>query len=374
LNVHAGDEVKKGEILATLDPTFAQADLAALSAQQRSLLAQKKRLDAELAGEPFDPGPAATSDDELQATLYRQRQAQYNAQLRVYDEDIQLRRANLHTTQDDLASSVKQLEVAKDVEDMRTTLMQSQIGSKLQYLEAKTNRMRIEQEQQDATNRLTELQHEIQSKEAERQAFVDQWRHQVLESLVQVRTELAKVDEGRTKASRLNDLVVLRAPSDGVILDVAKRSVGSVMRSAEPLITMVPNDARLIAEITIGSADVGYTTAGDDVVVKIDAFPYQRHGLLPGKLLSISEESFPAGGSTSGPDTGTPLVNGGPGGGAYHRGRVELLSTELKHLPKGARLIPGMTLTADIKVGTRRAISIFLYPLTQALNESIREP
>jgi HlyD family secretion protein len=379
LNVHAGDEVKKGQVLATLDPTFTAADLASLTSQQRALLAQRRRLEAELSGQPFDAGPVPTTDDQIQANLYTQRRAQYDSQLRVYDQDIALRQANLHTTQDDLASSTKQLAVAKDVETMRSTLMQSQIGSKLQYYDALTNRMHIEQEQQDATNRLVELQHELQSKQAERQAFVDQWKHQTLEDLVNVRTELAKIDEGQVKASRMNDLVVLTAPEDGVVLDVAKRSVGSVMRGAEPLVTIVPDNAKLVGEITIGSGDVGYTATGDDVVVKIDAFPYQRHGLLPGKLLSISEESFPANGGTgSGPDTGTPLVNDnsthGGAGGSYHRGRVELLSTKLEHLPKGARLIPGMTMSADIKVGTRSVIGIFLFPLTRALNDSIREP
>ena len=370
LKVKTGDEVKKGEVIATLDPTFARADLQSLSLQQGSLQAQKRRLEAELNDQPYVLPAAPTGDDELQQTLYNQRHAQYESQLRVYDEDIQLRRASLRTTQDDLASAVKQLEVAKDVETMRTTLMQSQIGSKLQYLEAKTNRMRIEQEQQDATNKLSELQHEMQSKEAERQAFIDQWRHQILETLVDTHTQLDKVNEARTKASLMNDLVVVTSPTDGVVLDVANRSPGSVLRQAEPLVTIVPSNARMIAEISIDSADVGYTTAGDEVVVKVDAFPYQRHGLLPGKLLSISEESFPSGGS--GPDTGIPLTN--RNGGAFHRARVELLSTKLENLPQGARLIPGMTLSADIKVGTRRAISFFLFPITRALNESIREP
>ncbi len=240
LRVKAGDTVTKGEVLATLDPTFARADLLSLSSQQGSLVAQKRRLEAELNDQPFEMPVVAGSDDQLQQTLYNQRHAQYDSQLRVYDEDIQLRRASLRTTQDDLASTAKQLEVAKDVESMRTTLMQSQIGSKLQFLEAKSNRMHIEQEQQDAANRLTELQHELQSKEAERQAFIDQWRHQILESLVDTRTQLSKVDEGQTKASRMNDLVVVTAPADGVVLDVANRSPGSVLRQAEPLVTMGP--------------------------------------------------------------------------------------------------------------------------------------
>jgi HlyD family secretion protein len=51
-----------------------------------------------------------------------------------------------------------------------------------------------------------------------------------------------------------------------------------------------------------------------------------------------------------------------------------LAGTELDNLPKGAHVIPGMTLTAEIKVGSRTVMGFFLNPLTRALGESIREP
>ena len=184
----------------------------------------------------------------------------------------------------------------------------------------------------------------------------------LLEALVRLQTESLAVEESLAKATRLNDLVVLAAPEDGVILEVAKRSVGSVLHEAEPLITMIPSGAALMAEIAIGSADVGYARPGDPVIVKVDAFPFQRHGVLKGRLRSISAESS--------------LPNGGEAvaGGLYHHGRVELLDTRLSGLPEGARLFPGMSLMAEIKVGTRSVISFLIYPLTNGLNGSLREP
>jgi hemolysin D len=53
---------------------------------------------------------------------------------------------------------------------------------------------------------------------------------------------------------------------------------------------------------------------------------------------------------------------------------VQLLDAKLDSLPQGARLIPGMTLSAEIKVGTRSVLSYFVSPLTKGLSESIREP
>jgi HlyD family secretion protein len=229
--------------------------------------------------------------------------------------------------------------------------------------------MRIEQNLQLAANRLTEQKHDLQSKQAEKQAFVDQWRHQILEELVSKRNEAARLGEGMAKASLINNLVVLSAPEDGVVLDVARRSVGSILREAETFITIVPTNADLVAEIMINSADVGYTKIGDEAIIKVDAFPYQRHGLLGGRLEAVSEESVQAGAS--------PRENSlvpSERSGAFHRGMIEMTNMKLDNLPPGARLFPGMTLTAEVKVGSRSVLSYFLNPITRGFSESIREP
>ncbi|MBL8629016.1 MAG: HlyD family type I secretion periplasmic adaptor subunit [Rhodospirillaceae bacterium] len=371
VNVKPGDVVTKGEVLATLDPTFAQADLASVSAKQVALLAQIRRLDAELNNQPFQPSSTPTAEEQLQAILFVQRQSQYASQLRVFDEEIQRRRANITTIEAERAAQAKQLTIAKEVETMRATMLEKQSGSKLNYLEAQSVRMRVEQSFLDAGNRLAEAKHDLQSKEAERQSFVDTWRQQILENLVNSRTEASIIGETMAKATLVNNLVVLTAPEDGVVLDVAKRSVGSVLNGAEPLITISPTNANVIAEIMISSADIGYVKPGDDVVVKVDAFPWQRHGLLKGKLLSVSEESFSTSGSNGQNVSGNQSANRS---GAVHRGIVKMTDTTLEDLPKGARLIPGMTLAAEIKVGTRSVMSFFLNPITRGLRESIREP
>lgn len=374
LKVKEGDVVTKGEVLATLDPTFTQADVASLTAQQRTLVAQISRAEAELKGAPYDVGNSLDPDELLQATLYRDRQQQYTSRLKSFDEEISQDQASIRTTQDDRDALVKQVEIAKDLEKMRSELMATQSGSKLNYLDAVSNRLRTEQEYQTAVNHLTELTHSLQAKQADRQTFIDEWHRDLLEELVKLRTQTTNIDESLTKATRINDLVVVTAPQDGVVLDIANRSVGSVLQGGEPLITIVPSGAALIANISINSADVGYTTPGNDVAVKVDAFPYQRHGLLRGRLRSIGEESFTPGAQKQSTGASLGSVGGTSLGGAYHRGQVELTKTDLQNLPKGAHLIPGMTLTAEIEVGRRRIISYFLYPLIRGFSEAIREP
>ena len=344
IRVKPGDVVRKGDVLATLDPTFAQADRGALTTQRDALAAKRERIQAELDGTPF-----AERAQTLEATLYRQRQSQYNSRMAEFAGKLISREADIEAAAQNQASLTQQLIVAREVEAMRETLYRGQTGSKLNYLDSQATRMRTERDLRAAATQSNDARQAARTLHADRQDFADGWRRELLESLVKLRADAAAVDEALTKATRLTDLVSLIAPDDGVVLDVARRSVGSVLHEAEPLVTLVPAGAPLIAEIAIGSSDVGYAKAGDSVVVKVDAFPYQRYGMVAGHLRSIGEDSF-AGGDAH-----------------YHRGQVSLDNSTL-------RLIPGMTVTAEIKVGSRSVISYFLYPITRALNESIREP
>jgi membrane fusion protein, hemolysin D len=368
IRIKIGDVVHKGEVLATLDPTFTQADKVSLTKQEAGLRARLRRLEAELDGVPYS-GDAKQPDERLQLDLYRQRQAQYAARLREFAEDLQRYREAIRTTTQNLQSAVQQLAVAKQIEAMRAELWQQRVGSRLTLLDAEAARLGAQRDYQDTSDHLTELQHKLKSTAAARQVFVDDWRRQLLDELAAARADAAKLSDSLTKARRINDLVVLTAPEDAVVLDIAKRSVGSVLHPAEPLVTLVPTAAPLIAEVMIRSADVGYVAVGDSVAIKVDAFPYQRHGLLHGRLRSIGEDSVSPGGA----EGEIPVAASGAAG-VFHRCEVTLTSTRLQRLPAGARLIPGMTLTAEVKVGARSVISFFLYPLERGFDGSMREP
>jgi hemolysin D len=367
--VKPGDLVKQGQVLALLDPTFAQSDTASLATQRRALVAQRRRLEAELARQPLAAPESANADETLQAILYGQRQSQYAAKLRGFDEDIGAQQAAIRTAEGAVQMLSQQLAVASDVEGLRAKLLEGQVGSRLQYLGARSQRLQAEQDYTTTRNRIAELTHSLQSRQAERAGFVDDWQRQLLEEMVRLRGELARVEEAQAKAARLQELTTLVAPQDGVVLEVARRSAGSVLREAEALITLVPSNVPLIAEIALQSADIGQARAGDPVVVKIDAFPFQRHGALRGVLQSIAPDS-----TNWQPGSEGAAPAGMPAGGALHRARVVLEGTALQHLPEGARLMPGMTLAAEVKVGARSVLGYFLYPLARGLEESLREP
>jgi HlyD family secretion protein len=365
IRVRPGEVVRRGQVLAVLDPSFAEADRAALAGQRRALAAHLARLEAELAGAA--PPRASDPDGALQAGLQAQRHAFLQARLAALEEEMRGQEAAIGTLEETDASLAEQVAIARDVEALRARLLEGQIGSRLQFLEARARRLAAEQQRGQDRGRLRELRHALAQKRAERQGFLDDWRRQAMEDLARVRGELARVEEALSKATRLAELTVIAAPADGTVLEVARRSAGSVLREAEPVVTMVPAGAPLIAEVLLRSADIGHARPGDRVVVKVDAFPFQRHGTLEGRLRAVAQDSRSL---RPGAEEGEA-----PGaGGAMHRAQVTLDPAALRGLPEGAAPTPGMTVTAEIHVGARSVLSTFLLPLLRGAAESLREP
>ncbi|NKC29751.1 HlyD family type I secretion periplasmic adaptor subunit [Falsiroseomonas selenitidurans] len=358
LLVRPGEVVARGAVLARLDPTFAEADRAALANQRASLAAQLARVEAELDGRA---PPAATQPEEaLQSVLLGQRQALQASRLRAHAEAIAALQAGLASNLAQQGALRQQAALAREVEALRQRLMEGQIGSRLNLLAARSQRLEADKALETAEGREAELRHDLAAREAEREAFAQDWRRQLLEDAVRLRGELARATESLAKAERLAALTTLVAPADGVVLEVARRSAGSVLREAEPLVTLAPSEAPLVAEIMLRSADIGRLRPGDPVVLKVDAFPFQRHGPLHGTLRAVGQDSFNPLQPSAEPNLAA--------GGAAHRGQVRIEPGST--LP----LVPGMTLAAEIHVGQRSVLGYFLAPLLRGLRESLREP
>ena len=374
LDVHEGQRVKAGQVLATLDPTFAAADVSALNLQLASLNAQIARCEAELAQKPFDPpanpDPAVARYDELQKAYYLQRKAQFDAQMHSYDEQMAQTKATIAKLQNDQVRYGDRAKLAKEVEDMRATLAAAQVGSRLNLLSATDQKVELLRNLEFEKNALVESQHQLESTTSTRDAFREQWLGQASQELVTARNQRDAALQQLEKATKHRDLVRLEAPDDAVVLKVAKLSVGSVLKEGDPLYYLAPLRSPMEAEVRIEARDVGFIRPGDPVKVKFDAFNFIEHGMAEGKLRWVSEGAF-----TTNDDGLQPTVQQtGQPTEPYYKGRVELDNVELRNVPDGFRLIPGMTLTGDVHIGTRSLLMYVVTGALQGMGEAMREP
>jgi hemolysin D len=362
VDVRVGQVVKKGDTLATLDATFIQADENQLRLRLSSLETQTEGLGRELSGEVSNSKAAVSADGQLQANLASERKANYNAQQMKMSETAAKLRAALATNRHDQKLVASRLRSLKEMEAMQEKMVAQKFGAPIQLLEAQLRSKEVERELEVTTSREQEIKRELAAFEAEKIAFEKGWRQKTMEELLTVSRERDAVQEQLQKADKRSRLVTLVSPVDAVVLEIAKLSPGSIVKEAETFFTLVPLNVTLEAEVQIESADVGYVKLDHPVHLKIDAYPFQRHGTLDAKVRTISEDAFRR-------DT-----SGKSGVDSYYLTRITLDQVNLKNMLESARLLPGMTLSAEIVVGQRSVISYLAWPLTKGMNEAIREP
>jgi len=363
IDVRVGQIVKKGDPLATLDSTFIRADENQLRIRFESLDTQAKGLEQELEGRSTPNSSSGGADGKLQANLLSERQGNYRAQQLRMGETAAKLRAALATNRRDQALAAGRLKALKEIEAMQEKLVAQKIGAPLQLMEAQIKSKEVERDLAMVANREQEILRELAAFEAEKTAFERGWRQKTMEDLLAVTRERDSVNEQLQKADKRRRLVTLVAPEDAVVLDVVKLSPGSIVREAETFFTLVPLNVTLEAEVRIDSQDIGYIKIGHPVHIKIDAFPFQRHGTLDAKVRTVSEDAFKQDAS-----------NKSVGGQVYYVSRITLSGTNLKNMVEKSRLLPGMTVTAEIVVGERSVLSYIAWPLLKGLNEAVREP
>ena len=374
IRVKAGDVVHKGEVLARLDPTFAQADVETLRQKWLSFSARQARLTAEVAGKDYAIPASADAAQRLEAELFRQRKAAYAARLKSFAEDVLRFKASLQSTRRDIGKLRERIVLLNRIVAMRDALAKKALSSQLQLYEAQAQTVAAERDLVQDEGKVAELKHQVESTAAKRDAYADEWREKAQDELAKVRRDREEAAEDLKKAQRRHDVARLVAPADAVVLQVAPRSVGSVLQPAETLFTLVPRDAPLQAEVRVKSRDIGRIHVGNDVRIKIDAFPFQSHGTARGEVETISADSFQPNRRDAANGLAAGTSGAEPPPEPYYKVDVRLTDTALQNMPPKARLVPGMTATAEIDVGTRRVISYLLYPILKGLGESMHEP
>jgi hemolysin D len=366
IDVAEGQRVEKGEVLATLDPTFTTADVGALKAQVASLDAQIARCRAELAQKPFDlvPGsdPVVNSYIAAQREYYLQRKAQFDAQLRSYNDQIAQYKATIAKYQTDEARYGDRAKISAEIEQMRATLAAAQVGSRLNLLAATDQKLEIERALEFDRNAVAESQHELDATTSTRDAFVQQWYGQVSQELVSTQTNRDASAEQLTKAAKHQDLVRLAAPEESVVLKIAKLSPASVLNAGEPLLYLAPLKSPLEAELHVAARDIGFIQVGDAVSIKLDAYNFIDHGMVEGKVHSISEGSFTTDDKSDQPTD------------PYYKVRVALSAITLRNVPPGFRLVPGITLKGDIHIGNRSLFTLLFSGIMRGFDDAMREP
>jgi len=388
IKVKVGQIVKKGQVLAVLDPTLTQADVTAYQKSVSELVPMLKRLHAEKEGRVYVPDNPNDPNQELQLREYQKRHAEALAADANYDQQI----AGL---EQQIAGNLEQAEYYKqriglngDIEALRVLEEKEQVGSKLDTLAAADTVVSMQAYMQQAIASAQAEKAQLQSVQAQRDQGDATFDAATLQSISDNQALLDTAVQNLQKANLYNGLVYMNAPVDGVMVQIEKVSAGSVLQPGEQFMQIVPMDKPLEVETYISGTDIGWVHPGDYVQIKFDTFMYQEYGDARGHVVSVTVDSFMAPGNTttstvpfytstgaSDPSqtqlqstTMSPIVN------VFYVCRIVIDRMNLKHVPPDFRIIPGMPLAADIKVGWRTYLDYIFARVAPVFNEAMREP
>ena len=359
--VKAGDHVTKGQVLVRFDPAFANADVSSLRQKIASLTAQSERLEAQLSGAPFTAGPEDGPERNTQGQIYIQEMNDYQAEVSQRDSRLDQVDSQIRTDEAAIPGIQQQLNMAQRVVNMQERLRQQQAAATLDVMRAQSSLIDSQLRLRNTSGDRDKLVQQREETVHERQAYLQKWRSDHNQSLVQTRQDLSEATESLNKASRMHELTELVAPVDGVVQQVADRSVGSVLREAETLVTIVPDGADLYVEANVPSRDISYLALGDTVRVKLESYPFQRFGTVTGVLTVLSPDS-------------QPIKEGDDASRLVYRAQVKLNDNAGKLATRHIFLKPGLVASAEIKTGTRTIASYMLEPVLRISDESMREP
>jgi hemolysin D len=369
--VSVGDTVKKGQVLAKLDATFVNADLTEVEKKVASLSPQKRRIEAEEAGEPFR-ADLAQPYDLIQDTIFKKRASELQAGVQDFDQRINSTEADVVGFRQDLADYESRLKIARETEDMNAKLAADGIISHLTMIGIQDQRIELERKLGEIKNKLLATEHTLESLKQEREVYIQRWHNDNLNNLVLVSNELEQAEGDLAKARKHSVLTDLVAPMDAVVLKVPKLSTGAVTTDAEPLFSLMPSDAPLEADVSIDAKDSGFVKVGDPVRIKLETYRYLEHGMAGGVVKTISQDSFT---EMSSQDAVTrELGSSNTSRSPYFDARITITAMDLHDVPRPVRLVPGMTLTADIVVGRRTIIWYLIGGALRSGSEAMREP
>lgn len=264
--------------------------------------------------------------------------------------------------------------VANEVLQMRRRLQADQVGSKLSTLAAQSELMDSERAQIESQQTAAATKSKLASIQAERDAYLQNWKAQIYAQMTETQIKLNEATGESQKAELRSKLVTLTAPSDGVVLNISKVSIGSVLSPGQMLMAIVPTGAALEMEAVLRGQDAGFVQLGDHALLKFTTFPYTQYGGADATVRLISADTFTASDAKAASSGDASGMDDDPAQSGYYRVRLRIDRYTLHGVPSFFHPTPGMPVTADIQVGKRTMLQYFLSKMIPAATNGLREP
>lgn len=354
IRVREGQAVKKGDVLIEIDPSVTVTDLESKQKNLSLLELELARLNALIEDKPFIPNSTCTDSAAIatQQLAYLSAKSAYEQQKMVIEQQILQTRSQSDASRSDLSRLGQLLSNAKEREARLKEVLD--IIAKRDYIEAQNQRIEYQEQFRMKEHAITQSDSHIRELQEQLRLITQEYRSKLLAELTQKSKEATALrTEVETTLFR-NAKQSITSPVDGYVGKLLITTVGGVVTPAEKLITIIPKNAPLLIKATVQNQDIGFIAKAMEAEVKIDTYDFQKYGLIHGNVKHIADDAI----------EDEKL-------GPVYEISITPTNTTLKGEGKTLPIHAGMSVTAELKVGKRRVIEFFIYPMIKYLDEGL---
>lgn len=368
--VTEGQRVKAGQVLMRMDTLISEADTKSIDADYQRKRLALRRIQAELSGVPFKK----EAGDPI--GLAQEITAQYHANRSSLEAALAEERSRLIKAKQEMSAAVQikhKLEETiphyRDQDKAYEKLVKDGYAGSLMGSDKKRERVEKEQELQTQAFVIESARASILQSEKKLAQIDSDYRRQLHAERNDIQGQFDKLAQDVAKQAHKQDLLELKASQDGIVKDLATHTTGTVVQPGTVLLTLVPQDEILRAEVWVTNEDIGFVRQGQPVKLKFAAFPFQKYGMVEGTVEHVSADAADnnTGNGNSQTDAGKknqPLV---------YKALIALKQMRLEMDEQRFLLSAGMQTNAEIKLGDRTVMEYLLSPVRKAWHEAGRE-
>ncbi|HUF56028.1 MAG TPA: HlyD family type I secretion periplasmic adaptor subunit [Thermohalobaculum sp.] len=365
--VSEGDVVEAGAVLIRLDGTRLRSELAVLESQLYEIMARRGRLAAEQGGAErvsFDPEllEAAAEDPDVAELIEGQRQL-FDARSETLQREIELMqereeqlREQIRGTEAEVASLERQAELIQEELADQRTLFEKGLAQANRVLALEREAARLEGSRAQLVSQVAQLRGQISELAVERLRLEDDRREEAVAELREIGFRELELKERRLSLLDQLSRLDVRAPRPGIVYDLAVHALQAVVRPADPILYIVPNDTELVIDARVDPTQIDQLHPAQEAVLRFSAFNARTTPTLSGTVVNISADAF----------------RDEVSGAAYYLVEVVPDEGELAKLG-GSELIPGMPVEVFIQTDERTALNYLVRPITDYFARALRE-
>jgi type I secretion membrane fusion protein, HlyD family len=358
INVTDGSPVKTGEVLIELDTVLTEADMALYRKERDFYALDLARLYSERDGAEFVPPDGVGSKEEilLQQELTRSRRREFRSRVSTLKQQILGARANLDNSANHYEKFASMLPIATDQRKRTEELATDGTVSLFEHQNYVQQEIEVRQNMLAQRADVERNRHAVQEAGMELERVEDEWYSEINARIVENKRQLQSVEEELVKAEEKYRLSRILAPIDGVVQQLEVHTLGAVLTPAQALMLIVPEGQGVEFEVWLENRDIGFVFPGQLAEVKVDTFGFQRYGTLDAVVKTVAKEAKE--------DEKRGLIY-----------QAYLVSSRDSYLIEGREvpLLPGMSVTGEIKIKQKRIIQYFLDTFRKYVNEGLRE-